>query len=64
MRVQIDEARCEGHGQCEAAAPGLFHLDDDGMAHLTHPDIPENLRPAAEAGVRACPVAALLVVEA
>lgn len=63
MRVEVDEARCEGHGMCEDAAPELFTLDDDGMVHVTHPEIPEQLRRRAEAGVRACPVAALTLIE-
>ena len=34
MTVHIDRDRCEGHGQCLAAAPDLIDLDDDGIAIL------------------------------
>ena len=30
MKILLDRPRCEGHGLCEEAAPGLMHLDDDG----------------------------------
>lgn len=62
MRIQVDEHRCEGHGMCEEAAPELFVLDDEGMVQVARLDIGEDRRRAAEAGVRACPVAALLLV--
>jgi ferredoxin len=61
MKILIDRDRCEGHGQCVAAAPAVFDLDDDGIAILrTSEPIAEGLlRRAAEV----CPVAALTVDE-
>ncbi len=61
MRVHVLEDRCEGHGLCEEAAPAVFELDDDGVAHVLHDPIPDALRRHAEAGVRVCPVAALTI---
>ena len=30
MKVQIDSARCQGHGRCYELAPALFGDDDEG----------------------------------
>lgn len=62
VRIEVDTPRCEGHGLCEQAAPDLFALDDDGVVQVAAPHVDEARRPAAEAGVRACPVAALRLV--
>ncbi|MFE7277343.1 MULTISPECIES: ferredoxin [Streptomyces] len=62
MRIQTDEARCEGHGLCADVAPEVYDLDDDAVVVLRHEVLPENLGAKAEAGARACPVAALRVI--
>lgn len=59
MRIDVDQERCEGHGQCAEKAPGVYALDDDGYVQLL---ASEDLE-AALAGARSCPVAALKVVE-
>jgi ferredoxin len=59
IRVTVNIARCEGHGMCQAAAPDVFALDDDGVATVLLDPVPKDLTRQAEAGVRACPVAAL-----
>ncbi|MHA7665630.1 ferredoxin [Mycolicibacterium sp. HS_4_1] len=61
MKIRIDRDRCEGHGQCVAAAPTVFDLDDDGIAILrTSEPITDDL-PIKAAEV--CPVAALTIDE-
>src|SRR5262245_48430622 len=30
MKIEVDRNRCEGHAMCEAVAPDLFSVDDDG----------------------------------
>lgn len=59
MRIEVDQARCEGHGLCEEAAPHLLHLDDDGILHIDVDELPAGDEAAAQAAVRVCPVAAL-----
>lgn len=61
MRLVVDRPRCEGHGLCEEAAPGLMHLDDDGELVIGREEFDERGAEAAAAGaaVRVCPVAAL-----
>ncbi|MFC4943185.1 ferredoxin [Pseudonocardia sp. GCM10023141] len=59
MRIEVDRDRCEGHGLCEAAAPGHLHLDDDGELIIDRPDISDGERESATMATRVCPVAAL-----
>lgn len=60
MRILVDRDRCEGHGQCVAAAPDVFDLDEDGIAVLRTPDaLSADLAEAAAAAAEVCPVAAL-----
>ena len=33
-RISIDRSLCNGHGVCEAIAPDVFELGDDGLAVL------------------------------
>jgi ferredoxin len=61
MKILLDRPRCEGHGLCEEAAPGLLHLDDEGELVLDTEEVQEGTpeAAAASAAVRVCPVAAL-----
>jgi ferredoxin len=34
VKVQIDSARCQGHGRCYDLAPGLFGDDDEGYGQV------------------------------
>lgn len=58
-RVELDRDRCEGHGRCEMMAPEIYRLGDDGELEILLSEVEPNQRPSAEAGVMACPVAAL-----
>ncbi|GAB2931598.1 hypothetical protein GCM10027047_29940 [Rhodococcus aerolatus] len=63
MRIDADLDACEGHGQCEAVAPGLFALDDDGeLQVLRDGELDAGEEAAAGTAVAACPVAALRLV--
>ena len=59
MRVFVDAERCEGHGQCVAAAPELFGFDGDGATVVLRDPVAADDEDAARAAVRRCPVAAL-----
>jgi ferredoxin len=65
MFVQIDTARCAGHGQCHYTAPELFDVDAEGFGVVTVTGpLPESLAGAAEAGVSACPERAVILSDA
>jgi ferredoxin len=58
VRVSVDLARCEAHGECEMAAPQVFRLDDaDKLQYDAAPD--ESLREMVEKAVRNCPAQAI-----
>ena len=40
MRVTVDLARCQDHGQCAIAAPSVFEINDDG--HLEYDGQPDD----------------------
>jgi ferredoxin len=63
MRLTIDRQRCEGYGFCEQAAPSLIRLDDDGEVELLSDELRPSDAASAEAATRACPVAAVRVME-
>jgi len=58
LDVAVDMDLCDGHGQCEFAAPAVFQLDDEGELQFdAHPDASERGR--VEQAVRLCPVQAI-----
>ena len=64
MRVQIDPARCQGHGRCYDLVPQLFGEDEDGYGQVrgdgrVPPELAEDARLAAEN----CPEGAIDVLE-
>ncbi|WP_326837517.1 ferredoxin [Amycolatopsis rhabdoformis] len=60
MKLEIDPERCEGHGQCEAVAPRVLHLDDTVRPVLdVDGELSGELEEEARAAVSCCPVAAL-----
>jgi ferredoxin len=60
MNIEVDRERCEGHGLCEAVAPTVFQLDDEGMVRIA-PGEPAGEPELVMAAVRSCPVAALRI---
>lgn len=56
-RVEIDEAACAAHGDCEHVAPEVFRVDEVAVVVGTAP--PERLIDAAAA----CPSAAITVID-
>jgi len=64
MKVILDLALCQGHGQCTVYAPDHFRLDDEtGLALLLKSDVEPNEIGALEDAIQACPVRAITMVE-
>ena len=62
MRIVVDREVCQGHGQCEFAAPDVFSVQDDGsVAYEERP--PESERANVENAVRRCPVRAITLLD-
>ncbi|WP_092627091.1 ferredoxin [Actinopolyspora mzabensis] len=64
MRIEIDEEKCIGAGQCVMSAPDTFdQRDEDGVAFLLE-DSPTTERQAqVREAATLCPAAAITVVE-
>ena len=63
MRLMVDHTKCSGVGLCEAEAPDLFEMQDDGSLKQLVERPAEDRREAAEAAVASCPYQALQIVE-
>jgi len=64
MRISVDSAVCEAHGQCSVVDPDLFPLDDDGYSAVgVDRPVPAGEEQQARIGVAACPVRALRLSE-
>jgi ferredoxin len=63
MRLMVDYTKCSGVGLCEAEAPDLFEVQEDGTMTQLVERPSEDRREAAEAAVASCPYQALQMVE-
>lgn len=61
LRVVIDRDLCVGFGDCVTEAPGVFELDDEGVAVFADPDAVE--RSSLLDACAACPVDAISVFD-
>jgi ferredoxin len=62
-RVEVDRERCVGSGSCEALAPDVFEVDDDGVLIVHRPEPTEDELPDVRNAVQACPTRALSLLE-
>lgn len=60
MKVTVDLDVCEGHGQCEFAAPDVFEVTDDGSV-LYEAEPAESERANVVKAAAVCPVRAIVV---
>lgn len=60
----MDRSKCLGVGMCEATAPDLFEIDDEGVLQLLDP-VPASEADAqlAHRAVESCPTQALSLVD-
>lgn len=63
MRIVVDYAKCTGLGMCEAEAPDLFEVQDDGSLKVLNENPSADQLAAAQAAVESCPTEALTLVE-
>lgn len=60
MKVIVDMALCQDHGQCAIAAGEVFRINDDGRLEFdANPD--DALRDAVEEAADVCPVQAISI---
>lgn len=63
MKVTVDRTRCLGLAMCEAKAPDVFEIDDDGALLILAKRVHANQLDAVTAAVDGCPTEALLLAE-
>ncbi|HEY2203932.1 MAG TPA: ferredoxin [Pseudonocardia sp.] len=63
MRIVVDWDKCTGLGMCEAEAPDVFEVSDDGTLKLLNECPGSSLRDEVEAAVESCPTEALSIVD-
>jgi len=63
VRVRVDDQVCIGTGACEATAPDLFEIGDDGISHVLKDEVPAELLAAARKAAEDCPTRALSLTE-
>ncbi|GAA5052037.1 ferredoxin [Thermocatellispora tengchongensis] len=60
MKVIVDMAKCQDHGQCAIAAPEVFEMNEEGR--LVYDGEPgEERRLEVEEAADVCPVQAILI---
>ena len=62
MRIDVDRGLCAGTGGCEALAPGVFEITDDGELVVLTLEPGEADLPDVRNAVQACPTRALRLV--
>ena len=62
-RVLVDREMCVGSGACEALAPDVFEVDDDGVLIVHRPEPADDEVADARDAVQACPTRALSLTE-
>lgn len=63
LQIKVERPRCVGHARCNAVAPSLMTLDDDGYSDIDVKAVPPDMRELARRVVRACPEGAISIVE-
>jgi ferredoxin len=62
-RIRVDRDRCASTGGCEALAPAVFEMGDDGVLVVRTPEPGLADVVDVRAAVAACPTRALSLVE-
>jgi ferredoxin len=59
MKIVLDRAKCTGIGICEATAPTVFEVDDDGELIVLSEEVPTGAETEVLEAVEGCPTLAL-----
>jgi ferredoxin len=61
VTVAVDPDVCTGHGRCNATAPEIYDLDDDGYCVIRRIEVVGALAAIAREGADNCPERAITV---
>lgn len=62
-RIEVDRDRCASTGGCEAFAPDVFEVGEDGVLVVLAPEPDAADLPDVRTAVQACPTRALTLVD-
>ena len=62
MKIKVDTGRCMGHGMCNALAPEVYEITDDGFNEMGEFEVQPERYEAARRGANACPERIIAVV--
>jgi ferredoxin len=63
MRIKVETGQCIGAGNCNALAPQIFGLDDDGIVNLLDASPPAGMESHVREAAQNCPSRSISVVE-
>jgi ferredoxin len=63
IRISLRPGACSGHARCNAIAPTLFPLDDEGYSALRMAIVPPGQETDARKGADTCPEHAIVLEE-
>lgn len=63
MKVCIDQQLCNGCGPCVDICPGVFELNEEGIAEVKVNEVPTELQETCREAADSCPVEAIAIEE-
>lgn len=63
MRIEAKRHLCQSYGNCVAVDPEHLDLDDEGLVVVTRDSVADGEVAAVQAGIRSCPVNALVLLD-
>ncbi len=63
MKAKVNRDACIGCGACQAIAPKVFELDDEGLSQVIVEDIEKDDQDEAREASESCPTAAIEIEE-
>lgn len=63
MKIEVIKENCIGCGACQAIAPSVFEITDEGVSEVKLDEIPKELEEETMDAIEGCPTSAIENVE-